>query len=86
MLIKLKQFCSNCKQYTYKFNVQKKKNKKRKKKQANKPKNSKIFFCRWIKMNTLEISPFQRTSNKKPLKQYKNTRRKVAEANICTLC
>ena len=37
-------------------------------------------------MNTLEISPFQRTSNKKPLKQYKNTRRKVAEANICTLC
>ena len=46
MLIKLKQFCSNCKQYTYKPNVQKKnKNKKRKKKQANKPKNSKIFFA-----------------------------------------
>ena len=68
------------------YKKKKKKEKKKKRKQANKPKNSKIFFCRWIKMNTLEISPFQRTSNKKPLKQYKNTRRKVAEANICTLC
>lgn len=29
MLIKLKQFCSNCKQYTYKPNVQKKEKKKK---------------------------------------------------------
>ena len=32
MLIKLKQFCSNCKQYTYKPNVQKQKKQKNKKK------------------------------------------------------
>ena len=44
MLIKLKQFCSNCKQYTYKPNVQKKK--KTKKEKKNKQTNQKIvrFF------------------------------------------
>lgn len=44
MLIKLKQFCSNCKQYTYKPNVQKKKTTKKEKK--NKQTNQKIvrFF------------------------------------------
>ena len=50
MLIKLKQFCSNCKQYTYKPNVQKKnkqkKKKKTKKEKKNKQTNQKIvrFF------------------------------------------
>ena len=46
MLIKLKQFCSNCKQYTYKPNVQKKKTKKEKKNKQTNQKNNKIFFCR----------------------------------------
>ena len=44
MLIKLKQFCSNCKQYTYKPNVQKKKTKKEKKNKQTK-KIIRFFFA-----------------------------------------
>ena len=41
MIIKLKYFCSNCKQYTYKPNVQKKTKQKKKKKTKKEKKTSK---------------------------------------------